>query len=82
MAWGMASQTGTIQGNISAKMLQVHVAQASASGTIQAKLKGKTRPHIGRAARTWPMQVPHCALVKPARSLKKEMPMSWKHLCR
>ena len=48
----MASQTGTIQGNISAKMLQVHVAQASASGTIQAKLKGKTRPHIGRAART------------------------------
>ena len=38
----MASQIGIIQGNMAAKTLQVHVAQA--------KSKGRTRPHIGRAA--------------------------------
>ena len=47
----MASQIGIIQGNMAAKTLQVHVAQAPASGNMQAKLMGKTRPHIGRAAR-------------------------------
>ena len=77
----MASQIGIIQGNMAAKTLQVHVAQAPASGNMQAKLMGKTRPHIGRAARIWPMQVPHCALVRPARSLKKEMCMSSENLC-
>jgi hypothetical protein len=47
----MASQIGIIQGNMAAKTLQVHVAQAPACGNMQAKLKGKTRPHIGRDAR-------------------------------
>ena len=82
MAWGMASQIGIIQGNMAAKTLQVHVAQAPACGNMQAKLKGKTRPHIGRDARIWPMQVPHFALVRPARSFKKEMSMSSKHSCK
>ena len=38
MAWGMASQIGIIQGNMAAKTLQVHLAQAPASGNMQAKL--------------------------------------------
>ena len=38
MAWVMASQIGIIQGNMAAKTLQVHLAQAPASGNMQAKL--------------------------------------------